>query len=158
MPQVRAPSSSSLVPLIQDTRIGSQSPNKRKRNAEEDDRVDEQEMSDAEVEADDEDDADGVDDDNDEPDTRPAKRKGKATASRKAKAKSKGPPPPKKPRMAKNTVLKPQKTPKPAKRKVRANGDFDADSWRLRPRFLQTILFSVRRNPLPCIYLVHFFL
>jgi hypothetical protein len=85
-------------------------------------------MGDAEVEADDEDDADGVDDDgDDEPDTRPAKRKGKATEPRKAKMKAKGPPPPKKPRMAKNTVPKPQKTPKPTKRKARANGDFDAD-------------------------------
>jgi hypothetical protein len=116
-----------LAPLIRDTRVGSQSPNKRKRNTEEDDQIDPQDIGDAEVEADDEDDADGVDDGDDEPDTRPTKRKGKATEPRKAKAKAKGPPPPKKPRMAKNALPKPQKTPKPTKRKARANGDFDAD-------------------------------
>ncbi|KAG1740516.1 uncharacterized protein EDB91DRAFT_353827 [Suillus paluster] len=107
---------------------GSQSPNKRKRDAEEDEEVDAQAMEDAEVEADDEEDAEGVDDaDDDEPDTRPAKRKGKATAPRKAKVKAKGPPPPKKPRTTKNAAPKPQKAPKPAKRKAKANGDFDAD-------------------------------
>ncbi|KAG1847841.1 hypothetical protein DFJ58DRAFT_797077 [Suillus subalutaceus] len=99
---------------------GSQSPNKRKRNAEEDDQVDAQEMGDTEVEADDEDDADGVDDDgDDEPDTRPAKRKGKAT-----------------------------KTPKPTKRKAKANGDFDADKLATETKIsADNPLFNAIMNP-----------
>lgn len=127
---------------------GSQSPNKRKRNTEEDDQIDPQDIGDAEVEADDEDDADGVDDGDDEPDTRPTKRKGKATEPRKAKAKAKGPPPPKKPRMAKNALLKPQKTPKPTKRKARANGDFDADKLATETKIsADNPLFNAIMNP-----------
>ncbi|OAX37862.1 hypothetical protein K503DRAFT_742134 [Rhizopogon vinicolor AM-OR11-026] len=107
---------------------GSQSPNKRKRIEEQEDHVDAQDMGDAEVEADVEEDAGEVEDaDDDEPETRPAKRKGKAAAPRKQKVKAKGPPPPKKLRTTKNAAPKPQKAPKVTKRKVKANGDFDAD-------------------------------
>ncbi|KAG0699163.1 hypothetical protein DFH29DRAFT_1070800 [Suillus ampliporus] len=128
---------------------GSQSPNKRKRHAEEDEEVDAQGMEDADIEADDEEDAEGVDDDaDDEPDTRPAKRKGKTTAPRKAKVKTKGPPPPKKPRTTKNAAPKPQKAPKPTKRKAKANGNFDADKLATETKISSdNPLFNAIMNP-----------